>query len=308
MTGVTPAPRLAADACSVQWDDAELPSWGTAARAAFWVGLEQDGPWGAKALVESHLSPGLGADLERVCAEAGGRLLLIRPVGHHAITSPDAARTVLVAGGEPDERWLVRATVTDPRILLELPVDALTEGAVIDLLGGARESAPQLLVCTNGKRDLCCATRGRPLAQAAAAQRPGQVWECTHTGGHRFSPTGIMLPSGQTLGRLDADTAVHALDEAAAGRLAHGPVVDRGMAHLDPVVQAAEAFVRHERGLHTPLRTGEPIADGPGVVVPVEAAGGTVRVRVERRLTGDERKDSCAKAAVPSSVWQVSTC
>ena len=46
---------------------------------------------------------------------------------------------------------------------------------------------PLYLVCTHGKRNVCCARLGGPLAQALAARHPGQVWETTHVGGHRFA-------------------------------------------------------------------------------------------------------------------------
>ena len=81
---------------------------------------------------------------------------------------------------------------------------------------------PALLVCTNARRDVCCAVRGRPVALQAAAERPGQVWECSHTGGHRFAPTAVLLPHGQTWARLSTAQAVSALDAAARGRGADG--------------------------------------------------------------------------------------
>jgi len=56
------------------------------------------------------------------------------------------------------------------------------------------------LVCTNGKRDICCAQLGRPLLeQLEAAGR--EVWETTHIGGHRFGPVHLTLPDGRIWGR-----------------------------------------------------------------------------------------------------------
>ena len=64
-----------------------------------------------------------------------------------------------------------------------------------------------LLVCTNGKRDECCALLGRPIAQRCAPGAPGRVWESNHLGGHRFAPTVTLLPHGTMHGQLDTATA-----------------------------------------------------------------------------------------------------
>ena len=102
-------------------------------------------------------------------------------------------------------------------------------------LPGAEPADPVLLVCTNGRRDVCCAIRGRPVALEAAARAPGRVWESSHTGGHRFAPTGVLLPHGAALARLDAGGCADVLAAASAGQLpawALGPAHDRGRSAL----------------------------------------------------------------------------
>ncbi len=71
---------------------------------------------------------------------------------------------------------------------------------------GARRSPhqgdPLALVCTNGKRDRCCALLGRPLAAELASSGVEGVWEVTHLGGHRFSPPCSCCPTAtRTAGR-----------------------------------------------------------------------------------------------------------
>ncbi|BDZ57795.1 hypothetical protein GCM10025872_14520 [Barrientosiimonas endolithica] len=230
------------DACSVLWEESSLPAAGTASRADFWVALEQTGPWGREASVMSHLDEGLGAELARACEQAGGRLLLIRRPGEHSDEhDPDAPRQVIVAGGLTGDPWLLEGEVDDPADLLTLPWDSLLGDdpdrvtARLPLLEETRDAV--LLVCTNGKRDVCCAVRGRPVVTAAAQARPGRVWECSHTGGHRFAPTAITLPSGQMWGRLTADLAVRALDEEQRRRIPaelNDPLHNRGRSCLPP--------------------------------------------------------------------------
>jgi hypothetical protein len=56
-----------------------------------------------------------------------------------------------------------------------------------------------LLVCTHGSRDVCCGSRGIGLALRLAetpALRGVRHWRTSHTGGHRFAPTFLLLPQG----------------------------------------------------------------------------------------------------------------
>ncbi|MEO5665398.1 MAG: sucrase ferredoxin, partial [Nocardioides sp.] len=97
------------------------------------------------------------------------------------------------------------------------------------------------LVCTNGRRDRCCAEIGRPVAAALAARWPEETWETTHLGGHRFSGTLLALPSGHTLGRLTIDNAVAACVEVEAGGV---PIeLSRGRAGRSGVEQVRELHV-----------------------------------------------------------------
>ena len=78
---------------------------------------------------------------------------------------------------------------------------------------------PLWLVCTNGKRDRCCAELGRPIAGLLAQEWPEGTWETTHLGGHRFSGTLLALPSGLTLGRLDTSNVLAACEAVARGEV-----------------------------------------------------------------------------------------
>jgi hypothetical protein len=298
----------APDACSVLWDADATSAFGTAARAAFFVVLEQPGPWGRVAARESHLEVGLGTELDARCAEAGGRFMLMRrPAGH-----PDHVEQhrVLIAhaGERPDDAWLIAADVKRPGDLLEMDWTALARGhreLVRAAFTGAKDAEPQLLVCTNGRRDVCCAVRGRPLAAAAAQAAPDRVWEVSHTGGHRFAPTAVLLPWGQTLARLDAQSAAWVLEASQTGHVPKellGPLHDRGRSILPPGAQCAES---HVRSLVSETRVGAlwatPTAmagESDAVVQVTHEDGRQWRVQVERRPAGVQRPESCGKSAI----------
>jgi len=187
---------------------------GSAPAAIGWVCLEQDGPWGAKAWTSSHLDPAVGAAVERLAADHGVRPSLIRRPGRHPDLGGPSSRSVLVAHSTPGASWLLAGTVPAPAHLLALDWAAVASGdadAVAASLPGLVPAPPQLLVCTNGARDTCCARLGRPVAATAARRLPGRVWEVTHTSGHRFAPTTVLLPSGSLHGRvLDAEALLRA--------------------------------------------------------------------------------------------------
>jgi len=295
------------DACSVQWDRDATSAYGTAAVARFFVAVEQPGPWGRDAARESSLDRELGAELDARTSRAGGRFMLIRrPGGHPAKAGP---RHVLVAyaGARPTDAWLLSALVPDVGDLLGLDWGALARGSrslVQASLLGSQPAEPALLVCTNGRRDVCCAVRGRPLAAHAARVAPGRAWEVSHTGGHRFAPTAVLLPWGQTLARLDDHACESVLAASETGQLPlelFGPIHDRGRSAVPGASQCAESHIRVETG-ETRLAAlwasePEPVDDGSEVLV-THADGRRWRVQVTRKPVGLARPESCGKKPV----------
>ena len=323
------------DACSVIWDEAHASALGTAAIATFWIALEQSGPWGREAATESRLDPAVGMALDRQCRDAGGRLILIRRPGVHSNLYQDDPHRVYLAGGLAARPWLLEADLDDPTRLLQLPFSALggggpatgatamhngaTDGGADTVQDLVQEILPELdqapgpvlMVCANSRRDICCAVRGRPVALESSSLRPGQVWECSHTGGHRFAPTGVLLPHGQALARLSTSSAVAALDAAARGELPAelmGSAYDRGRSHLTPPAQAAESQVRQqirERCL-TALSTTtgpHPGQDNAWQCQVTHVDGRHWDVVAVRSSGGEDRPESCGKTAVPSWQW-----
>ena len=308
--------RSQPDACSVIWDRTPDSALGTAAAAGFWIALEQRGPWGRQAATQSRLDPELGLALDGRAQEEGGRLILIRRPGAHS-AAHEVPHRVYLAGGLAHRPWLLQADLDDPAQLLRLPWAALREGdmdAVRSWLPAFEESArPILMICSNSRRDICCAVRGRPVALESWSQRPGLVWECSHTGGHRFSPTGVLLPHGQVLARLSSATAVAVVDAAARGELPVellGAAYDRGRSHLTSPEQAAESVVRQQ--IQEPTLLALTTKGAPHTT---QANAWCCRVShidgrrwdvvAVRSSSGEDRPESCGGLAVPTWQWSV---
>ena len=68
-------------------------------------------------------------------------------------------------------------------------------------------SVGDLLICAHGTRDRCCGSKGTRLAAWAGLHLSSEirVWRTSHTGGHRFAPTSIVLPEGTAWAFLEED-------------------------------------------------------------------------------------------------------
>ncbi len=244
--------------------DEPLP--GTAATAPGWVCLEMPSGWGRDVLDGTALGPGLAGEISAAADAAGVRFLFVRRPGRDTARRGDG-RTVLLARSDPGGSWCERLEVGEPKELLDL-IPRIVAGPEPGL--GRAQDRPVALVCAHGKRDRCCAVLGRPVAAALAAEFGDDVWECSHTGGHRFAPSLILLPTGYTYGRLDVAQSRDAVAAAARGEV-YLPGL-RGRSSWSAAGQVAEIAVR-----------GQVPADADALVVDEGDAGTVVRHRDGRR-------------------------
>ena len=264
------------------------PLVGTAPeRAASWLLVEHPGPWPSNDLPADL--PAEAAAVIEAATEAGIRPQLVRRVAERR---RDVA-TVIVASCRPDRQWTERRTLPDLRALRELDLAALAAGDPPRF--GTRSVDPVVLVCTHGRRDVCCARLGRPLAVLLDAQLPGRVWETTHVGGDRFAPNVVALPDGSYHGGI-AVSEVPALAEALmAGRVL--PARLRGRAGLPTAAQAADVFLREHLG-ETSLQAVRVVGctPAPSGHTCVELLAGHQRwcVHVTAVASSRERLTSCA--------------
>jgi hypothetical protein len=294
-----PAGRLDDRRCSVQALARGDSAVGTAAPAQRWLLIEQPGPWGRDALVQSRFDQSVAPALAHRSRVEGVRLLLVRRPGDRLA---DSGRRWAYADSRPGSEglwWSVRGSDAD---LLDVPLD----GSV-----GAPARGPVFLVCTHGGHDACCALRGRPLARALPAPGPADVWECSHLGGDRFAANVLVLPHGFYYGQVPGDGAdvvtAHAQGQVALPWL-------RGRAGVPPAGQAAQHHARGALGLlgvdDLPVRgvrtLSRPGAEVERWVVTLVAPDGEVTVTIEGRPSAEAARLTC-HAAHPAHTrtWHV---
>jgi hypothetical protein len=280
--------------CSAASLAREEPLAGTASTFRRFLLAEFPGPWGVDALRDSRLPTDIGVELKRRSRPLGIRPALIR---RHGRPAQGRARVrVFAAYADPQRPWMETAELAGSEELLDLDLEALSEGRS---LGLDRWEAPLFLTCTHGRHDTCCAERGRPVARALFYSHPNEAWEVSHIGGDRFAGNVLVLPHGLYYGRLDPECAAKMAVYHHEGRLDVEHL--RGRSGYPWPVQAAEIFLLRELGLDgiSALRLVETAADGDVQTSRFEAVDGrgwTVAVRRGRdapqRLTCSALGDS----------------
>jgi (2Fe-2S) ferredoxin len=224
------------------------PMPGTAAPATGFLLIEQPGPWGRRALVQSRLDAAVGAAMGARAVQAGLRALLVRRPGR--VSLPFRRRWAVVESrpGRMASWW---GEFDADEELLSVPLDGSA---------GERTDEPAYLVCVHGRHDTCCAMRGRPVAAALGELRPEQVWECSHVGGDRFAANVVALPHGLFYGRVEVEDAKRVVAAHEDGRVL--PELLRGRSVYSSVTQAAQLHARRELGVDA-VEALEPVASTP---------------------------------------------
>ncbi len=144
---------------------------------------------------------------------------------------------------------LVRFELQAYEDLLSIDLPALLAGQTLagqPQYQGQLQDEPLYLVCTNGRRDQCCARVGFPVYQALSKLAGPAAWECSHVGGHRFAANVYDLPGGILYGRVTAADAPALLAAGQAGQLRLENL--RGRTVYPPAAQAAEFALRQQTG------------------------------------------------------------
>ena len=237
--------------CSVISEQLEEPLFGSAGQTDTFFLLEYNGAWEGKALEKSPLPSAVKERLnDLVKALPTAKSLLIKR-GAQAIGQTSSGQPGL---GQTINFYIAQAAEAGAR-LFRFELSAYEEVLDVDLpgvLAGQRrfehylQPGPLYLICTNGRRDLCCARFGFPVYQAIREKVGEAVWECSHVGGHRFAATVYHLPEGVLYGRVTLPVVPGLIAATQSGQMRLENL--RGRSMYPQPVQAAEYYLRRESG------------------------------------------------------------
>ena len=213
--------------------------FGTASQAQVWLLLEYSHPMGTKAFEESNLPEPVKKHLDSfVENRPGSKVQLIKRPSNRSKTIT----------------FFLAVTKESSPLLFEFHLDHYEDLADLDLTQafsgeGLKEyirTRPLFLICTNGKRDPCCAQWGLPLYNALSKNNPDSLWQTSHVGGHRFAPNLVCFPHGLYYGRADHHQAQNLMDKYQQNQIQLENY--RGRSSYPPEVQAAEYYLREKTG------------------------------------------------------------
>ena len=268
---------------------------GTASWARAWLLVENRDPWPSHAV-----NDGVPAELRQQIAGAGWNAQFVREFDDRARTSP---WRVWFADAAKRAAWMWHADSQEHQLQL-----------ITDLLSGNPQpgeqvSDPFLLVCTNGKRDACCAVSGRAiletvLAGSEHAARSPIALESTHLGGHRFAGVVVSLPQSYQYRCDDGAHALRILNDARHG-LVHSTGL-RGHTARQAPEQIAEIAVREQLGMWQPDAdiTMECDIDGDTAQVRGQVAGRNFHASLTATI-GTPRPESCGGDPKPLRTWSI---
>jgi hypothetical protein len=277
--------------CSARSEQAGESLAGTASTIRHWLLIEHPGPWGRDGLLDARLSQGLGRTLRLLERSTASRVLLIRRPGRAS------AGAVTCYGVDTARPWTGRIRLSSVEEAAEL--DPSSRHDFEDVEG------PLVVVCTHGRRDPCCAERGRPLAQATSIAFPDATWESTHVGGDRFAGNLVVFPHGLYFGRVEARRGPEVVRAYEDGRI----VLDlyRGRSSHPTHVQAAEIALRTALeldGLDLVALEGATREDDDAIVT-FAVPGGKYALTLERTPVEPMRLTCHSERAESPTPWHV---
>jgi hypothetical protein len=279
--------------CSALSESLAEPLGGTVEQRARWLLLEDRGAWGTDAVKDLF-----GTDAAARAKQLGLRLLLVRR--REGDPAADTERRAMLI--DTVSREMAVRTVGSPS---DLSVEAAADDPMASF--GTPMTEPMFLVCTNGKRDACCALRGRALMTSLSVAYAESVWECTHLGGHRFAGNLVCLPDGYVYGRVSAADGPSLVAAYLDGRVVAS--VLRGRSAWPAPAQVAEIVLREhaELGEVDAVRLiGADVRDDAANVVLATTDGKSHRFVLRAERSTPPRPTSCrADELEEPLVWMV---
>ncbi len=280
---------------------------GTAGHYQTYVLIECPLPWAAKAFESEMMPPALRHFVRQARAERSVQFLCI----NRGAAIASAQTTVLIYELSSALPSAFASGYRGYEFQLESLDQVVTcveshwQGTQLGRPLGA--DIQDILVCTHGMRDKCCARFGKPLFKAAkrlfaeSQLLKVRIWQASHIGGHRFAPTAIALPSGRYYGRLTAKTLRAIVTRR--GAVDQVRSVYRGWGLLPPPLQVFErqlwlsqgwSWLDHSIAYQSFTATSD--SEQIDAELSAQLTDGTVK-RYYARLAPDPHQSYCLKAS-----------
>lgn len=225
--------------CSEQALQIDQAIYGTAsAETTVWFLLEYTQPWTVKAVEDNTLPTAvqnfLGQQIDTI---PQSRLVFIKKSSKRP-----KPLTFYVAISNEDQQTLYKWELASYSDLLTIDLTAVASGAAHFSDHICHDNL--FLVCTNGKRDQCCAKFGLPIFNSMAERDPQNTWQCTHIGGHRYAPVVGVFPAGLYYRVVDTAAGDTLIEQTTKANI----LLDgyRGRTCYTGVAQAADYFLREQ--------------------------------------------------------------
>ena len=145
------------------------------------------------------------------------RLQVIQPDDTYSVEGH--SRVMLFSRPEGPVRDMARREYLVPSERLSGAVSAILGNGGAELVEWEKHNngMRDMLVCTHGSRDICCASIGQPTyieLHSRYSNSHTRVWRLSHTGGHRLAPNVIDMPSGRYWSRLSPARAKQVADHS----------------------------------------------------------------------------------------------
>lgn len=267
------------------------PIFGTATPVTTWFLLEYRLPWREKATTDNDLPDEVQDFLnQQLTGIPGSRLLFIKNENQDT----DHFRLFVVRSDEKSPQ-LYDLTIGRYEDLLAIDFMGLSEG--LEAFKPYLREEPIYVVCSNGRRDKCCARYGLPMAQALHQIAGDDVWQASHMGGHRYAPNVIVFPSCANYGLMEPTHSLAIVEATAAGEIFDLEFY-RGRNYYDPAVQAADYFLRSARDLFgfcdLKLIAVEEQNDQSSLVTFQTGSGQRVQLGIQQQAVDDAQFVSCS--------------
>lgn len=229
------------------------PMEGSASMDCRWLLWEHTGAY--PATIEDF-PPEISSRPLRIAHELNARLLFIRQFAQKKSHCNDDTEQRRIFYSEGEELRILTIYNDRPEQTIESK----------EILTAPVSAHPIFLVCTNGKRDMCCAIHGRKLLhQLQESSYSDYLWESSHIGAHRFAPLLLALPSGYVYGRLTPSIAETIMQHSLEDTIY--PCHLRGKSGLNAREQVADIAVRRRYAPLSVQATEVMITDDPDTAI-----------------------------------------